>query len=399
MPYLICQFSRHIVGPTVYNFFHVFQCFSSYSRSYSVHFSFFTLFSVPCHIPVYTVFVSNFPPFSIFSPYSMSYSLHFYFFTLFTVSIFKVCVSHFPRFSFSFEKIYVLLWVFLIFHFFSSQSTSYSVCFSFCTFFSVSRHIYVLSCEFLIFLIFQSFIPHFISYHVSFYFSSFFSFLAIFQVCSYSVQFSFFLFFSVSRHIPGPTVGISHFSRYSVFLTTFQVIQCLCLIFHFFQFSHHIPCPTVCISTFSCFSLFLSIFQVLQCVSLIFHVFQLFRQNPGPICIFHIFHVFHCFSSKCRSYSVCFSFCTFFRVSYHILCPTMWVSHFPHLSVFSPYSRSYIMQFLFYPFTVFLYIFLILHVLHCFSAFPRETRWNWSFRRRSSLGYRRLYRWHPEDVW
>uniref|UniRef100_A0A0V1KI11 Uncharacterized protein n=1 Tax=Trichinella nativa TaxID=6335 RepID=A0A0V1KI11_9BILA len=29
----------------------------------------------------------------------------------------------------------------------------------------------------------------------------------------------------VSRHIPGPTVCISHFPRFSVFLAIFQVIQ------------------------------------------------------------------------------------------------------------------------------------------------------------------------------
>ena len=40
------------------------------------------------------------------------------------------------------------------------------------------------------------------------------------------------------------------------------------------------------------------------------------------------------------SYSVCFSFNTFFSISCHISCPTMWVSPFPRLSVFSPYTRS-----------------------------------------------------------
>jgi hypothetical protein len=41
-------------------------------------------------------------------------------------------------------------------------------------------------------------------------------FLAIFQVMQYT--FSFFTFFSVSCHIPGPTMWVSHFLCWSVFL-------------------------------------------------------------------------------------------------------------------------------------------------------------------------------------
>ena len=256
--------------------------FLPYSSSYSVQFSCFTFFSVSCHfqvlqcallfftlfgvyrhIPDYTVFVSHFPPFSIFSPYSMSYILHFDIFRFFTVSHPNpdptVCVAHFDHFL--------------------------------------------------------EFLTTFLSYHVSFSFSSFVSFLAIFQF----LQCAIFIFhvFSVSRHIPGPTVYTSHFSRYSVFLATFQVIQCLCLIFHLFFFSRHILLPTVFILTFSRISLFLTTIQIIEYVFLILHVFHIFWQNPGPP-LFHIFHVFHCFSSQSRSYSVCFSFCTFFRVSHHI---------------------------------------------------------------------------------
>ena len=58
------------------------------------------------------------------------------------------------------------------------------------------------------------------------------------------MHFSFFTYFSVSRHNPGPTVCISYFSRFSVFLAIFQVLQCLFLIFHYFPFSRHTPCPT-----------------------------------------------------------------------------------------------------------------------------------------------------------
>jgi hypothetical protein len=53
------------------------------------------------------------------------------------------------------------------------------------------------------------------------------------------------LFFRVSRHIPDPTVCISHFS-------------------HFLRVSRNIPGPTVCISHFVRFSVFLAIFQVIQ---------------------------------------------------------------------------------------------------------------------------------------
>ena len=195
------QFSCHITCPTVdiskfstfftfprlisrpkvcISHFPWFSVFLLYSRSYSVHFSFFTLryfvifqvvkwmflifndFQFSCHIPCATedisvlsnflsfhrlisspkVCISHILWFSVFSPYSRSYSLHFSFFTfcsdfvLFqvvkwmflifvdfqfschitcaTVDIYKlsnffsfprlisrpkVCISHFPRFS------------------------------------------------------------------------------------------------------------------------------------------------------------------------------------------------------------------------------------------------------------------------------------------------------------
>jgi hypothetical protein len=82
-------------------------------------------------------------------------------------------------------------------------------------------------------------------------------------------------------------------------------------IFTFFTVSHHNLDPTVCVSHFPRFSSFPEI-QIL-------------------IWVFLIFHVFHCFSSKSRSYSVCFSFSSFVSVSHHTSCPTVWDSHFPHL--------------------------------------------------------------------
>ena len=128
----IFQFSRHIAGPTIivsllprfsvippysrsYNvcvshiprffilmaiirvlqcvflFFHVFHCFSTYSRSYSLYLSFCKFFNVSSDIPGQTVFVSHFLPFSVFLPYSRSYSVHFTFSTFFSfLAIFQV---------------------------------------------------------------------------------------------------------------------------------------------------------------------------------------------------------------------------------------------------------------------------------------------------------------------
>ena len=105
---------------------------------------------------------------------------------------------------------------------------------------------------------------------------------------------------------------ISHISRFSLFLITIQILQCMFLIFFVFQFlttfpvlpcefliflicqfSCHIPVPTVGNFHFSRFLVFLAIFQVLQCTLLIFHVIQ-------------------CFSPHSRLYSVCVSFSTFF---------------------------------------------------------------------------------------
>jgi hypothetical protein len=52
---------------------------------------------------------------------------------------------------------------------------------------------------------------------------------------SYCVHFSFSTFFSVSCPIPGPTVYISHFPRFSLFLAMFQVLKFAFHIFHVFQ--------------------------------------------------------------------------------------------------------------------------------------------------------------------
>jgi hypothetical protein len=189
--------------------------------SYSMFLGLFVCF---CHIPGPTMCISlfkvfqwfwtyvlhcvfNFQWFSVFSPYSRSYSVHFSFFMFFSVFCHiphqTVFVSHFPRFFSFLAKIQVTQCVFLIFHvfhYFLPYSRSYSVWFSFCTFYSVSRYnpgpiecishisqfsvclaiFQVLQCAFLILHVFQCFSLYFMFFYVSFSFSSFVSFLTIF---------------------------------------------------------------------------------------------------------------------------------------------------------------------------------------------------------------------------
>jgi hypothetical protein len=205
----------------------------------------------------------------------------------------------------------------------------YSVCFSFSLIFSFLAILQVLKCASLLFHVFECLSLYSMSNSVCVSFSKFFSFHAIFQVlhCLCLI----FHIFQFSRHISGPTVSISHFSFFScfstysrsyqvsfsfsyshIFLAIFHVLQCLCLIFHIFQFSRHIPGPIVCISNFPRFSVFLSIFQVKSVCVLIFQVFQISTffsvscHIPGPTVFL---------SAQSRSYSVYFSFFTFFTVS------------------------------------------------------------------------------------
>jgi hypothetical protein len=124
---------------------------------------------------------------------------------------------------------------------------------------------------------------------VYFSFSVIFSFLAIFQ----HLQCAFLIFhgFDVSRHIPGKTVFVSYFPRFSVFSPYAMSYNVHFSFFMFFSVSRHISCPTVCVSHFLLFSVF-SILQVLECVFIIFHYFQFSLHTPGPTCSFIIFQVF-----------------------------------------------------------------------------------------------------------
>jgi hypothetical protein len=203
---------------------------------------------------------------------------------------------HFSFFTFFSDLVIfqVVKWMFLIFHDFQFSClilcpTVYISKFS--TFFSFPRHISRPKVCISHFPLFSVFSPYFKSYSVQFSFSTFFSDFVIFQV----VKWMFLIFhdFQFSCLILCPTVYISKFSTFFSFLAIFHVLKCVFLNFLDFQFSLHIPGPTVCISHFSsfsesssffksssgCFSFsmilsFLAIFQVLQCAFLIFHVFQ-----------------------------------------------------------------------------------------------------------------------------
>ena len=156
----------------------------------------------------------------------------------------------------------------------------------------------------------------------------------------YSV--SHFSHFSISHIIPGPPVCISHFPHFSLFLTLFQVLQCVCPIFHVFQVSRHNPGPTGNISNYSRFSVFLNIFQVLQCSFLTFHVFE-------------------CFSPYSRSNCVCVHFFFFFgQFSRDIPGPTVRIAHFSCFLLFIAI------------FQVLKCAFLIFHVLQCLSPYSRS---------------------------
>ena len=119
--------------------------YSPYSSSYSVCVSFSTFSDF---IDIFQVLHCAFLTFYIFQsflPYSRSYSVRFSFYTLFfrfsrNIPDPKVCVSHYSRFSVFLAICQVLRYAFLIIHAFqcfSPYSRSYSVCFSFSMFFSV----------------------------------------------------------------------------------------------------------------------------------------------------------------------------------------------------------------------------------------------------------------------
>jgi hypothetical protein len=125
----------------------VFQCFSPYSRSYTVRSSFSVFFIVSCHIPGPRLCISHFPLFSLFLPNSRAYP-----------------VSHFPSFSVFVALLQVILCICLIYHVFhfthhiprSKEYLSHFPCFSF-----FPAIFQVLQCAYLIFQVSQFFLPCF----------------------------------------------------------------------------------------------------------------------------------------------------------------------------------------------------------------------------------------------
>ena len=315
--------------------FHLLQWFRHFSSS-QVDVSHFPWFSVSCHIPCATVdisklsnffsfpllisrpkvCISHFPRFSIFSPYSRSYSVHFSFFSFF---------SDFVIFQ-------LVKWVFLIFHDFQfswhipSPTVDNS---KFSTFFSFPRLISSPKVCISHILWFSVFSPYSRSYSVHFSFFTFFSDFVIFQ----GVKWLFLIFhdFQFSCHIPCPIVDISKFSNFFSFPR--NISRPKVCIFHFLWFSVFSPYSwSYCVhfSFFTFFSDFV-IFQVVKWMFLIFHDFQFSCHIPRP-------------TVDISKFSTLFSF------PRHISLLKVCTSHFSWFSLFSPYSRSYSVHFSFFTF-------------------------------------------------
>ena len=94
--------------------------------------------------------------------------------------------------------------------------------------------------------------------------------------------------FKFSRHIPGSTVCISHFSGFSVISSFFKWSSgcfSFSMIFSFLAIFYVVQWIFL---NFPPFSVLLAIFHVLKCVFLIFRDFQFSRHIPGPtVCISH----------------------------------------------------------------------------------------------------------------
>jgi hypothetical protein len=169
-------------------------------------------------------------------------------------------------------------------------------------------------------------------------------FLALFKVivCTFLI---IHIFDSFSKYFR--SYNVSQFPCFSVFLDIFQFLTCEFLIF-VFQYSRHMSCPTVYLYHFSRFSVFLAIFQFLLCWDSLFPQLSVFSPYP-------------------RTYSVCFTFSTFFSVSRHIPCPNVYVSHFPGFITFLDIFQVLECTFIFF------------HVFQCFSPYSSSYHVNFSF--------------------
>ena len=141
----------------------------------------------------------------------------------------------------------------------------------FSTFFSFLAIFQVLQCAFLIFHVFQwfrnfssrqvdvshfpwfsGFLPYSRSYSVHLSFFSFFRDFVIFQVTKWMFLYFHYFQFPAIFHVLQWT--FLNYPTFSVFLALFHVLKCVFLIFWDFQVSRHIPGPTVSISHFSPFA-------------------------------------------------------------------------------------------------------------------------------------------------
>ena len=104
----------------VFLIFSRFHSFSSYPWSYSMCLSFCMFFNVSRHIPI--MWFSHFPCLPVFSPYSRFYSAHYSFSTLFSVSQYSrsksVCIPFSTFFSFItiFQVLYCAFLILHVFH-------------------------------------------------------------------------------------------------------------------------------------------------------------------------------------------------------------------------------------------------------------------------------------------
>ena len=149
------------------------------------------------------------------------------------------------------------------------------------------------------------------------------------------MYFSFFKFFTVSCHSPVPTVCVSHFSHFSVFLTIFQLLTCEFLIY-FVSFFRNNPVPIVCVSHFPCFSVFST---CSRSYSVYFFHFSRFSVFLGIFQVLSHEFLFSMLVTFCAIFQVLQCTILIFHllsVSCHISGLSMWVSHFPCWPVFLP---------------------------------------------------------------
>ena len=135
--FLVCQFFRHITGPTVWvSHFSRFLRFLAIFQVLPCLFLIFLVCQFSQHIPDTTVHVFHFTRFSGFSPYYKSWCVQFSFFLFLTLS----------------QNISgpTLILIFHVFQCFLTYSSSYHVSFSF-SFVSILAICHVLQCTFIIF--------------------------------------------------------------------------------------------------------------------------------------------------------------------------------------------------------------------------------------------------------